>query len=54
MWSGMDTVVFFYRGVMAREKTACLFTSIGMINLTMVINSTNIIMKFDRDFRIMI
>ena len=25
-----------------------------MINLTMVVNSTNIIMKFDRDFRIMI
>ena len=30
-----------------------MFTSIGMINLTMVVNSTNIV-KFDRDLRIMI
>ena len=42
-------------GLMTREKMGMsMFTSIGMINLTMVVNSTNVIMKSDRDFRIMI
>ena len=33
-----------------RKKGVSMFTSIGMINSTMVVNSTNTIMKSDRDF----
>ena len=51
---GRDEYIFFIGGLMTKKKGRVYVPSIGMINLTMVVNSTNIIMKFDRDFRIMI
>ena len=39
---GVDTGFFDWWGSATRERWACLmFTFIGMINLTMVVNSTN-------------
>ena len=56
VWAGVDTVFFYWggEGLMTEKKGRVYVPSIEMINLTMVVNSTNIIMKFDRDFRIMI
>ena len=51
---GRGGYIFFIGGVDDREKRRVIVPSIGMIDLTMVVNSTNIIMKFDRDFRIKI
>ena len=42
---------FFYWGANDRKKGMSVFLP---FNLTMVVNSTNIIMKCDTDFRIMI
>ena len=47
VWAGVDTV-FFIGGLMTEKKGCVYVPSIGMINLTMVVNSTNLIMKFDR------
>ena len=56
--TGVDTGFVLLRGgggdATRVKMGVSVFTSIGMINLTMVVNSTNIIMKFDRDFRIII
>ena len=46
-------MLFFFVGVDDTVLGVSMFTSIGTINLTMVVNSTNIIMMSDRDFRIM-
>ena len=51
---GRDGYSFFYWGIDDREKKDVSLPYIGMISLTMVVNSTNLIMKLDSDFRIMI
>ena len=48
---GMDGYSFFIGGLMTEKKRTCY---IGMISLTMVVNSTNLIIKFDSDFIITI